>query len=172
MGAAMRRLTERNLDRHVNKFDINEPGSGRPFCDITPFISLSAGCVDRRVVLETNIVHRALRTALEFATTNYSNGRREPCSGWVIHCYVITGSNPAVQIPTVAEEIRELNHGRAYSGWYWQGEIAAKINVPSVQLLCADRYEPTQNGGIRWVRREKNPNFCHPAALLPERNML
>jgi hypothetical protein len=169
---AMRRLTEENLHRHVNNFNGVEPATGRKFCEVTPFISLSAGCIDRNVSAKTNITHRARRTALEFATTDYSNPAKPACSGWVVYCYVVVGANPAVRIPTVAEEIRELNHGRAYSGWYWQGEVAAKLHVPSAQILCAERYEPAPGDRLRLTDLLVNLDFCHPAALLAERSML
>ncbi|OKI42775.1 hypothetical protein [Micromonospora sp. CB01531] len=172
VAAAIQRLTEENLDRHVNNFSSVEPTTGRKFCDVTPFISLSAGCVDRDVAAKTNITHRALRTALEFATTDYAGPAKPACPGWVLYCYVLVGSNPAVRIPTVAEEIRELNHGRAYSGWYWQGEVAAKLHIPSAQILCAERYEPAPDGRLRLTDLLLNLNFCHPAALLAERSML
>ncbi|MEV4816174.1 hypothetical protein [Micromonospora tulbaghiae] len=168
---AMHRLTEDGLDRHVNDFTGPDPGTGKPFCEVTPFISLSAGCVDRDVLAKTNIAHRALRTALEFATTDYSDPARPACSGWVVYCYVLVGANPAARIPSVAEEVRELNHNRAYSGWYWQGEVAAKLHVPAAQLLCAEGYEPT-SGGLRLTDFLLNLDFCHPAALLAERSML
>jgi len=168
---AMHRLSEANLHRHVNDFAGPDPGTGRPFSQVTPFISLSAGCVDRDVLTKTNRTHRALSTALNFATTDYSDPARPPCHGWVLYCYVVIGSNPAVRIPGVAEEVRELHHGRAYSGWYWQGEVAAKINVPSVQILCAERYDFDPDGKLRLTNVLMNPDFCHPAALLAERGM-
>lgn len=172
LAPAMRRLTEEDLDRHVNNFTGLVPGSSRKFCEVTPFISLSAGCVDRNVTAKTNITHRALRTALEFATTDYSNPTKPACAGWVVYCYVVVGANPAVRNPTVAEEIRELNHARAYSGWYWQGEVTAKLYVPSAQIQQAERYEPTSDGRLRLTDLLVNLDFCHPAALLAERSML
>jgi len=172
VGRAMQRLTEANLHRHVNDFSGPDPLTGLPFCDVSPFISLSAGCVDRVVRKKTNRTYRAVRTALDFATTDYADPARPRCPGWVLYCYVVVGSNPAVRIPTVAEEIRELNHGRAFSGWYWQGEVAAKLNVPSAQILCAERYEPLPGGRPRITSVLVNQGFCHPAALLAERRML
>jgi hypothetical protein len=169
---AMERLSEAGLHRHVNDFSSPDPASGLPFCEVTPFISLSAGCVDRDVQSKTNQVHRALRTALDFATTDYADPARPPCHGWVLYCYVVLGSNPAVRVPIVAEEVRELNHNRAFSGWYWQGEVAAKLNVPSAQILCAERYEPRPGWSPRVTKVLVNPGFYHPAALLAERRML
>jgi hypothetical protein len=169
---AMQRLTEANLRRHVNDFSGLDPRTGRPFCKVTPFISLSAGCVDRVVRKKTNRTYRAVGTALSFATIDYTDPARPPCPGWVFYCYVVVGSNPAVRIPTVAEEVRELNHSRAFSGWYWQGEVVAKLNVPSTQILGAERYEPVPGGPPKITNVLVNLDFCHPAALLAERGMV
>ena len=168
----LKRLTERNLDLHINNYSFPDPVSGIPFHDITPFISLSAGCVERDVTLKTNVTHAALRTALDFATTDYSRPDRPRCPGWVFYCYVLVGVNRAITIPSVAEEYRELNHNRAFSQWYWQGEVVAKINIPSTQILCAVRWLPSAAGDLLLDDVLVNLAFTHPAAVLDERNML
>jgi hypothetical protein len=166
------RLTEQNLDLHVNDYSRPDAVTGIPFHDTTPFISLSAGCVERRVTTETNVTHTALRTALEFATTDYTRPDRPRCPGWVFYCYVLVGVNRAVSIPSVAEEYRELNLGRPYSRWQVQGEVIAKINVPSTQILCAVPWTPSASGEPQLGEALVNLGFTHPAALLDERNML
>jgi hypothetical protein len=170
---AMEGLTEQGLDLHVNHYDYQDPATGRPYYETTPFISLSAGCVDRNTTVHTNKTYRAFQTALDFATiidhSQPAAGRRP---GWVLVCYVLVSVNPAVSIPSVAEEIRELNHNRAYSQWYWQGEITAKINVPSAQILSAARWEPRPANTYVATNLLLNRRFVHPAALLDERNML
>jgi hypothetical protein len=168
----LHRLTERNLDLHINNYNFPDPATGVPFHDITPFISLSAGCVERDVALKTNVTHTALRTALDFATTDYSRPGRPRCPGWVFYCYVLVGVNRAVTIQALAEEYRELNHNRAFSQWYWQGEVAAKINIPSTQLLCAVHWSPTAKGDLLIDDILVNLAFTHPSAVLDERNML
>jgi hypothetical protein len=172
MDLSLRQLTERNLDLHINNYNFPDPVTGVPFHDITPFISLSAGCVERDVMLKTNVTHTALRTALEFATTDYSQPGRPRCPGWVFICYVLVGVNRAVTIQSVAEEYRELNHNRAFSQWYWQGEVVAKINIPSAQILCAIHWTPDASGGPAIDDVLVNLAFTHPAAILDERNML
>lgn len=169
---ALTRLTEPDLNLHVNHYNYRDPKTGRPYYETTPFISLSAGCVDRDTTIQTNRTYRAFQTALDFATTDYSRpgARRRP--GWVLVCYVLVGVNRAVNIPSVAEEIRELNHNRAYSQWYFQGEITAKINVPSAQILCAVRWKPEPPNTYVPTSMLLNRRFTHPAALLDERNML
>ena len=170
---ALGRLTEPDLNLHVNHYSHKDSKSGKPYCETTPFISLSAGCVDRDTTVQTNRTYRALQTALDFATIadfNRLDAGRHP--GWVLVCYVLVGVNRAVNIPSVAEEIRELNHNRAYSQWYLQGEITAKINVPSAQILCAVRWKPEPPNTYVATNLLYNTRFTHPAALLDERNML
>lgn len=168
----LRRLTERNLDLHINNYSFRDPVTDVYFHDITPFISLSAGCVERDVTLKTNITHTALRTALNFATTDYTQPDRPRCPGWVFYCYVLVSVNRAVAIPAVAEEYRELNHNRAFSQWCWQGEVGAKINIPSNQVVCALHWTPAADGEPLLDDILVNLKFTHPAAVLDERNML
>jgi len=164
-GVALNRLTERYLDLHVNHYDAIDSVTGKRMCDISPFISLSAGCVDRRTLMRTNVIHPARRTALEFATEEGTQ------PGWLFTCWVLVGVNRAVGIEAVAEEVRELNHARRYSSYFTEGEITAKINIPSRQILCAEYWIPTER---TLVRRGlcMNNEFVHPAAVRNERQML
>lgn len=41
------KLTEENLNLHVNHFTIVDSSTGRQFRELTPFISLTAGTVER-----------------------------------------------------------------------------------------------------------------------------
>ena len=159
------RLTELHLDLHVNQYGRMEPG-GKLVRDVTPFLSLSAGCVTRSTLLRTNVLHRAQRTALGFAT----NWGRDP--GWLFTCYVLVSVNRAVGVQAVAEETRELNHGRRYSPYFTEGEITAKVNVPANQIIGVERWVPTGSGSIRRIGGYLNGRFAPPAALLDERRML
>jgi hypothetical protein len=172
LGPNLKRLTERNLDLHINNYNFPDPVTGKPFHETTPFISLSAGCVERDVTIKTNVTHSALRTALDFATTDYTQRHRPRCPGWIFYCYVLVGTNRAITINSVAEEYRELNHNRAFSAWQWQGEVAAKIHVPATQILCAVHWEPAGPDAVVPTDVLLNLTFTHPSALLDERNML
>jgi hypothetical protein len=170
-GEAQARLTERSLELHVNNYDGPDPAAKPPsptkVRDVTPFISLSAGCVDRDVFRETNVLNPARRTALEFAT----NTGQVP--GWIFTCWVIVTLNRATPIEGVAEEVRDLNQGRRYSRYWPEGEIAAKINVPSRQILCVERWEPASpTGGLRRRGGYINKGFAAPRPLLNLRRML
>lgn len=166
------RLNEPNLDLHVNDYSRVDPRTGKHFFEITPFISLAAGVVDRDVTKQTNVTHGAFRTALEFACTDYTDPRRPPCPGWIFVCYVLVGVRPAPTIPGVAEEVRELKHLRPYSPWYLQGEVTAKVNVPSRQILYATRWAPDSSGALVETDVLWNRAFTHPVALLDIREML
>jgi hypothetical protein len=55
----------RNLDWHRNSFTTPDPlQNNAPFCDNTPFISTTAGTVDRDTANYTNRLVPAWRTAL------------------------------------------------------------------------------------------------------------
>ena len=159
------RLTEYHLDLHVNHYDEIEPESGSAVRDVTPFISLSAGCIERSILLKTNVLHGAQRTALAFATRD---GR---LPGWVFTCYVLLSVNRATGISAVSEEIRELSHNRRYSDYHVEGEVAAKINVPSRQIHHVERWEPA-GGRLTRTGGYLNLTFTHPRAVLDERRML
>lgn len=164
---AVKRLSEHHLDLHVNHYDETDPQTGKKVSDTTPFISLSAGCVDRDVATRTNVIKPARRTALAFAT---GLGQSE---GWLFSCYVIVAVNRAAAIPAVAEEVRDLNQLRRYSDYWTEGEVAAKINVPSRQIFSAEHWSPTGEGSV--VVRDGyyiNEGFVEPRALVNLRELL
>jgi hypothetical protein len=155
------RLSAANLDLHVNSYDQVDPATGRPFCEGTPFISLAAGTVDRNAFLKTNFIHPAHQTALRFAS-DFGRHRGE-C--YLFYCWVIVGLNPAVEVMPLAEEVRELNSYRRYSAFQLEGEIAAKVWIPSRQIHRFERYDvrPAARGvRIRFVDSELNSDFVDP----------
>jgi hypothetical protein len=100
------KLTDSAIDMHVNHFDANDPVSGLPISDETPFISLSAGTVERDSVAKTNNVHRARRTALWFGIL--------ACEKWeydrgalVVH-QIWEYPNPRFSSPALLSNVREL----------------------------------------------------------------
>ena len=153
------KLTLRNLDWHVNRYSDYDPGTGQPFCEGSPFISLSAGTVEREVFLKSNIAHTAWQTALGFAT---DWGAVE---GYVYICYVIVALNSAVAVESVSEEVRELKTYRRYSAYNPEGEIAAKIRVPANQIrLCM---KLAADLTVSWT--QVNPGFVAPTPILNQR---
>jgi len=68
-----------------------------------------------------------------------------------------------------AEEVRNVHLYPRFLRWRHQGEITAKIEIPSVRLRCAERYhgptlaeqldrgEPPEPAEVR-----PNPTYCPP----------
>jgi hypothetical protein len=130
------RLTSANLDLHVNSYGASHPVLPGQVKEETPFISLTAGSVERSVFLKTNFVHPAHRTALWFAS-DFGRLRGE-C--FLFYCWVVVALTPAVEIRHLAEEVRELNTYRRYSAFQTEGEIVAKIDVSARQIHRYEQY--------------------------------
>jgi hypothetical protein len=161
-------LTDVNLDRHVNHFGKSDPMTGRPFSESTPFISMSAGTVERDAVAKTNYARRARRTALWFGT---EFGRLD--HAYLFTCWLLLAPRPAVGIEGVGEEVRDLNSYRRYSAYQSEGEITAKIAVPANQIQCVERWtlDAAQQLFTRtWVHR--NPMFTPPEQLSNVRELI
>src|ERR1051325_7475587 len=95
------RLNEANLLRHLNAYDRIDatlPGlyGQYPFGDYSPFISLTAGTVERDLSIADHRVFPAWLTALDFATEGFQN------SGFVYHGYVNVLGPPAVKLQEFA----------------------------------------------------------------------
>src|SRR5262249_3697005 len=145
------KLTSANLDLHINSYATIERD--------TPFISLAAGCVERDVFYRTNRIYPAERVALEFAT---EFGQRV---GYLYYLWVIAGLKPAVEVEQVAEEVRNLNAYQSWSAYQLEGELAAKIYIPSVQIHRVEKWEPTTGGSVARVWLHLNTEFAEPAVI-------
>lgn len=154
------KLTASNLDRHIHDYD--------RFKADTPFISLTAGCVERDAALKLNRVHEAQDVALRFAT---DWGAR---TGYLFYCWVVVGLKPAVSVESVAEEVRELNTYVSYSDYQLEGEITAKLRIPVNQIQRCERWDVVQAGHVRpaytWVHM--NARFDPPAIVSNIRELL
>lgn len=81
----IQKLTLQNLDWHLNHYDEPDPLMGNaPFYENTPFISATAGVVERDVFAARNIVFDPLMTAIQFATRDFTT------VGHVFFGYVFT----------------------------------------------------------------------------------
>ena len=94
----------------------------------SPFISLASGAVERDSGASRNYVYSAIDTALGFATAYWSR------PGALFYCWVPTALNPAVEVQSVAETIRDLNVYHRWSRYQLEGEITAKIYIPANQI--------------------------------------
>jgi hypothetical protein len=139
-----RALSSIALDSHVNGF-----GSAK---GTTPYISLSAGCVELDPGTKTTTTFSALNTALTFATESATQ------AGYVFRLWVLVSPKPAAELPGFGEEVRELNIFRQYCVYHEEGEIAAKLFIPARQIEYVEKYDRDLN--LMWHQR--NPNFVSP----------
>jgi len=163
------RLTDRNLDWHQNAFLEPDPQEGgEPFVRHTPFISTTAGTVERDEAMQRNLLFPAWQVALQFAT----NGWQE--DGWLFYCYLFVLGRRSVPHQAFSEELRELNIHTGYSPFQPEGEIAAKIVIPAAQIERVERYDIDDllgalDNGRRPVPAWSEANLVH--FVPPERIM-
>jgi hypothetical protein len=137
-------LSQSALDAHVNGF------SGA--AATTPYLSLSAGCVELDPSTQTTTTYAARLTALDFAT----NGGSGP--GYIFYLWVLVSPKPAPELPGFGEEVRELNIFRQFTTFHHEGEIAAKLFVPARQIQKVEKYGSDIT--LQWT--EWNSNFVPP----------
>lgn len=158
------KLTPRNLDWHQNQYDQPDPLEGnRPFRDNTPFISTTAGTVSRDVAARTNRLTPAWRIALQFATDTWKT------DGWLFYCHLFLLGRPAVGLEGFAEEVRDLNVYQGFSPFQPEGEITAKIVIPSPLIEYAEHWDlqdvlnSLSAGTLPTASKTlPNPNFVKP----------
>jgi hypothetical protein len=162
------KLTPVAIDRHVNHFNDLDPDSGQPYNAVTPFISLTAGTVERLPGLATNRPRRALDTALWFGS-----GFGTSDTAYVFVCWVIVGPRPAPGVASMAEEVRDLNQYRSYSAFQTEGEVLAKISVPDNQIRGYERWQRQGTPGV-WIRTgsQRNRRFVEPEVLTNVRELI
>jgi hypothetical protein len=132
-------LTERELRLHVEDYDNPIPhshplyGKGTNYGDITPFISTSAGT--NELYGGSFAFYDPLQTAIEFATGNYS------AVGYVFYAYLFVLGKKSIIYQQFAEEIREVNIYTIPFQFHYEGEITAKIIIPSCQIEKVEKYD-------------------------------
>jgi hypothetical protein len=166
------RLTPEELDLHVNAFEEWHPTRGGRVREESPFISLTAGSVERKKWVAENDVIPAHLVAMNFATLN--GGPRGEC--FLFYCWVFVGMRRSVQVRHLAEEVRELHTYTSYSPFQLEGEIAAKIEVPPRQIKNFDHYEYREDreGRLRIARLGiyDNPDYIDPHEVTNYRDWL
>lgn len=133
--SAQRRLTERELSLHLDRYNAPHPDGGQ-VRDKTPFVSLAAGTVDRQRLLRRNVPRPAHLTALRFATDQFRG------SGHLFFGWVACLEKPSVSLEQFAEDVRDLHSYTAFRRYHLQGEVTAKLCVPPVQLERVERWTP------------------------------
>jgi hypothetical protein len=168
------RLTERNLDWHQNMYDQPDPlEGGERFCLHTPFISTTAGTVERDTALQTNLLTSAWEIALRFATDFWKT------DGYLFYCYLLIIGKRAVGHEAFAEELRELSVYTAYSPYQPEGEMLAKVIIPPAQIEKAEfwtrqaAFAASRNGTLpKATQTLPNPLFLPPSEYSNVRNLL
>lgn len=153
------KLTDGNLNLHVNHFTSIDPATKRQFRELTPFISLTAGTVERDTAAKTNIIHRARGTALWFGTNFGASDH-----AYLYTCWLVVAPRSAVVIESVAEEVRDLNTYRRYSAFQTEGEIIAKVSVPDNQIRDCEKWTWDRAGMVF----RKDWTYTNSRFTLPE----
>jgi hypothetical protein len=148
-------LSARALYDHVNAYWLVR--------NDTPYISLSAGCVEFTNAATPPIRYAAVKTALDFAT---DGGRT---SGYIFRCWVLTSLNACAELPGFAEEVRDLNLFAGYYAFHNEGEVAAKLVVPRRQIQWVQKVDkdlqPIAAFGGTSSRALRNVDFLRPERL-------
>lgn len=168
------KLTDANLERHRHAFNQPDPyEGGLPFERNTPFISTTAGTVNRDVANRTNTLTPAWKTAVFFAT------KRWKTDGWLFYCHLFLIGRKATPMEAFSEEVRELNIYDGFSPFQPEGEITAKLVIPAAQIeradfwSLADARRAWNNGTLPAAARSRsNANFIRPDDYNNLRNCL
>jgi hypothetical protein len=120
------KLSERALHDHLVNYD-----SVRT---TTPFISTTAGTVEREAAKARNVFFPPMYTALRFATRNFTQ------DGYVVHAYVYTLGKQSIELEEFAEEVRDVNTYTAYYKWHPEGEIVAKVLIPARRIEKIEKF--------------------------------
>lgn len=162
-------LNENNADLHINHYNELIPAGhplsgfvGKKFGQVSPFISTSAGAIQRKA--KSNFLFDPVTTAIRFATKNLTS------DGVVFYAYLMTIGKQTVELEQFSEEVRELNVYTKYSKYQTQGEIMAKVIIPSIQIEKAEFYKgATAKSDYAAGRRPKPVDqILNPGYLLPE----
>jgi hypothetical protein len=140
-------LNETALVEHVNNYSAVTTTS--------PYISLSAGVVLPNTPIGTR-VFPAWKSAVDFATA------RGSFAGYIYRVWTIVAPKPAPELMNVSDEIRNLNLFRAAWKYQHQGEITAKLVIPSSQIEYVVKV--ATDGKLTGFRVD-NPRFVKPESI-------
>ena len=137
-------LSQSALDAHVNGF--------AGVASQTPYLSLSAGCIELDPATLKTTKYEARLTALDFATDGGTT------DGYLFKLWVLVSPKQAPELPGFGEEVRELNIFRQFAKFHHEGEIAAKLFVPARQIQKVEKYR----SDLTFDWDEWNPDFVPP----------
>jgi hypothetical protein len=167
------KLKENVLNWHLNRYDDIDPDTNAPFCDNTPFISTTAGTVEQDTRSGYFCLFAPFPTALWFATQGYTQ------PGYIFYGYVFTLGKKSIEHWEFAEETRDLHVYAAPQQYHPEGEVVAKIHIPSERLERWEYYDPfasmvSQNGQHPKPMNTSrpNPNYQRPDRIHNIRSLL
>jgi hypothetical protein len=120
------KLTEEALHEHL----VNYSSVQRK----TPYISTTAGTVERDATAASNLYFPPTYTALRFATRDFTQ------DGYVFYAYLFLLGRKSVEMEEFAEEVRDVNTYTRYYAWHPEGEIVAKVHIPARRIEKAEKY--------------------------------
>jgi len=115
-------LSPQKLKGHVNDYANHRKD--------TPYISLSAGCISPSPSGAGVTVNPAWLTAFDFATEGAT------VEGYVYVCWTVVSLKPNAELLFIADETRDLNQFRDLWHYHNEGEITAKLIVPTQQIYA------------------------------------
>jgi hypothetical protein len=121
------KLTEKALVDHLVDYPSVE--------EVTPFISTTAGTVERDPANARNVFFPPMYTALRFATQDFRQ------DGYVFYAYLFLLGRKSIELEEFGEEIRDLNLYSGYYPWHPEGEIVAKVHIPARRIEKAEKYD-------------------------------
>lgn len=137
--AVEQQLTERNLLWHLSRYADRDPDEhDEEFGKHTPFVSTTAGAVERDAAAGRNIPHPPFLTALRFATDDFT------AIGYVFYGHLYTLGKQSIPLEAFAEEVRELHVYTAYLPYQLEGEITAKVHIPAHCISRCEKYDGVQ----------------------------
>ena len=113
----------------------------------------------------TNLIYDAVDTALTFATEDWAH------PGALFYCWTVVGFHSAIPFEFVSEPVRDILIYRGWSPFHDEGEIAAKVHIPSHQIRRVEWWDPTISQFLA-SQDWDNPNYEEPDALLNERDLI
>jgi hypothetical protein len=161
-GEVQAKLTPRNLLWHLNHYVDLDPATGAAFCENTPFISTTAGTVERDVLATRNVSFPPLLTAVRFATADYTR------AGYVFYSYVYTLGKRALPLVDFAEEVRDVHVYAEFLPFHAEGEVVVKKHIPSVRIERVQKYDA--DGALLWT--EANAAYEPPERYANVRELL
>lgn len=121
------RLTQKELDEHIANYHSNVPGETYTVGENSPFISTTAGTYQVQNS-KTYKYFSAELTAISFAT------RQSRTDGVIFRAWVPVLGRPSLPLVQFAEELRDPNQYPHAYGFHQQGEVTAKIQIPTAQI--------------------------------------